>query len=112
MKMVKIIVTYVAFNLGWAYVLYQGVINQSPNWMNVITFFTWVRFLISFVFYMDIVRAELAKYPKWWKTFVWPADFVFDLISVGVLVYFGHMFLGTLYFIHTFNLLAARQSSK
>ena len=112
MKMVKNIVTYVSFNLVWVYALYQGVINQSPNWMNVVTFFTWIGFLLSFTLYMDIARAELAKYPKWCKTFVWPIDTVFDLISVGVLVYFGHMFLGTLYFIHTFNLLGARQSSK
>ena len=99
MTKTKNLLSYLLTNSTFATFIYFGVVKGIPGFMNVLTFFIWFVFII-FLLAIPNEEAQRAIYELSKNQF--KLGFIGKLISViyiGVLVYYGHILLGSIYLV-------------
>jgi hypothetical protein len=99
MTKTKNLLSYLLTNSAFATFIYFGVVKGIPGFMNVLTFFIWFVFII-FLLAIPNEEAQRAIYERSKNQF--KLGFIGKLISViyiGVLVYYGHILLGSIYLV-------------
>jgi hypothetical protein len=99
MTKTKNLLTYLLTNSVLATCIYFGAIQGIPGFMNVVTFFIWFVFVV-FVLGAFNDEAAIKMYEGEQKRF--KLGIVGRLITagyIGVLVFYGHILLGSIYLI-------------
>jgi hypothetical protein len=99
MTKTKSLLSYLLTNSVLATCVYFGVIQGIPGFMNVVTFFIWFVFVV-FVLGAFNDEASIKLYKGGEKRF--KLGIVGHLITagyIGVLVFYGHILLGSIYLI-------------
>jgi hypothetical protein len=99
MTKTKSLLTYLLTNSVLSTCVYFGAIQGIPGFMNVVTFFVWFVFVV-FVLGAFNEEALIKVYEGEQKRF--KLGIVGKLISaiyIGVLVFYGHILLGSIYLI-------------
>jgi hypothetical protein len=99
MTKTKNLLTYLFTNSVLATCIYFGAIQGIPGFMNVVTFFVWFVFVV-FVLGAFNEEAAIKAYEGEHKRF--KLGIVGHLITaayIGVLVFYGHILLGSIYLI-------------
>ena len=93
MKTIK----WLLFAAGQAALFYLAFIEGINGALNIVLFLVWGLFLLSFFVFNDefvnTSQGRTPSVPRW-------LDVTTDLIFVGVLVWFGHVFTAMAYMIH------------
>lgn len=97
MTKTKSILDYLLFNSVFATFIYFGAIQGISGFMNVVTFLIWFLFILfilgSFIEETKIRLYESAKNKFKWGIF----GHMITAAYIGVLVYYGHILLGSIY---------------
>jgi hypothetical protein len=99
MTKTKSLLTYLLTNSVLATFLYFGVVQGIPGFMNVLTFWIWFVFVV-FVLGAFNEEASIKMYEGEQKRFkLGILGKLISAIYIGVLVYYGHILLGSIYLI-------------
>jgi hypothetical protein len=102
MTKTKSILNYIVCNLGVSTCLYFGLIQGISGFMNILTFYIWFVFIL-FIFGSFSQEAQIAVYESDKKKFrLGIFAHIITAAYVGILVYYGHILLGSIYLITTF----------
>jgi hypothetical protein len=95
---------YLAWNGVFAYSIYAGVILKDTGWANIATFLIIAMFILGvLIFIASNNEKVLETYTENNKRVV-PIyiDGIFDVIVGGVLIYYGWLWLGSMYLFASF----------
>lgn len=102
-----------AANILFAVFLYLGLVEKIAGAWNVAVFYIYFCAVISLFTFSDIIvdalREKIDSGKKYMPRVV---DVTYDIILSGVLVWFGHIWLGSIYFIHMVLCSAAWEKAK
>ena len=102
MTKTKSILNYIVYNSVFSTFLYFGLIQGISGFMNILTFYIWFVF-IMFIFGSFSQEAQIAVYKSDQKKFkLGIFAHIITAAYVGILVYYGHILLGSIYLISTF----------
>ena len=99
MTKTKSILNYLLFNSVFSTCLYFGAIQGISGFMNVLTFIIWFMFIV-FVLGCFSEESKIRVYESDQKKFkLGIFGHMITAAYVGVLVYYGHILLGSIYLI-------------
>ena len=102
MTKTKSILNYLIYNSVFSTCLYFGTIQGISGFMNILTFYIWFVFIV-FIFGCFNQEAQIRVYENEQKKFkLGIFAHIITAAYVGVLVYYGHIFLGSIYLITVF----------
>jgi hypothetical protein len=102
MTKTKSILKYLLFNSVFATCIYFGAIQGILGFMNILTFFIWVLFIL-FILGSFSEESKIKVYESEEKKFkLGIFGHMITVVYVGVLVYYGHILLGSIYLITVF----------
>lgn len=99
MTKTKSILNYLVYNSVFATCIYFGAIQGILGFMNVVTFFIWFQFIL-FILGSFSEESKIKVYESEQKEFkLGIFAHIITAAYVGVLVYYGHFLLGSIYLI-------------
>ena len=99
MTKTKSILNYLVYNSVFSTCLYFGAIQSISGFMNILTFYIWFAFIL-FIFGCFSQEAQIAVYKSDQKKFrLGIFAHIITAAYVGILVYYGHILLGSIYLI-------------
>ena len=102
MTKTKNILNYIVCNSVFSTCLYFGIIQGISGFMNILTFYIWFVFIL-FIFGSFSQEAQIAVYKSDQKKFkLGIFAHIITATYVGILVYYGHILLGSIYLIANF----------
>jgi len=94
MKVLKIIVLYCLFGIS----IYMGFVRGHDGAYNIAMFFAWFSIACSFLLFSDSILEKMKQsgrtMPSWIHVSV-------DIAVVSIFVWYGALFTGALYLLHT-----------
>ena len=99
MTKIKSILSYFVYNSVFSTCLYFGVIQGISGFMNILTFYIWFAFIV-FVLGCFSEESKIRVYESDQKKFkLGVFAHIITISYVGILVYYGHILLGSIYLI-------------
>jgi len=98
MEKLKGTISYLlSISLTW-FLLYTGVYLKMTGFMNILSFWIWFMFISTFLIILsnDVIITYYNVYRTRNRIINRFVEGLFDLITIVVLVYYGHFFLGVL----------------